>query len=524
MALALTEDHRALAAVARSFVEERGVLDAARATLAKGEERLPPFWSELAALGWLGLHVAEEYGGQGYGLAELAIVVEELGRAVAPGPFLPTVTAAAVIAEAGSDALRAELLPSLVDGSRVAVVGLEPAPGTEGPAPGTEGTVVAGGGLAQTFLVPRRCRRRRPRRLRPIGGERHTLRVARPNPTLGGGGDHRSARRGHRRRCRRRDACRPRAGGRRGCGWRAGVPRRRRRVRARPRAVRPGHRVLPGDQAPLRGDAGRRRDGRRGRVGCRPQRGPRRARSSTRGCSRGLHGAPRVPASRRDEHPDPRRYRVHVGARRAPVPAARRGARGRRRRVGRGRRRDAAHARRRRAPPRSGAAPRGRGVPRRGPRVPGPPRRAARRRPPRRAHRVRVLRPALARAVGPWGRCGRAARDRRRARRRRAAPTRHRRLGSAHARAAGPARPGGAMGASEPRGRDAVVPAVQRTERRLGRRRDRDAARRGRTAGGSSTARRCGPAAPRARRWDWRRCAPTPTRRSTRASRRWRST
>ena len=133
MALALTEDHRALAAVARSFVEERGVLDAARATLAGGatpapgaarpaaraEDRLPPFWSELAALGWLGLHVAEEYGGQGYGLAELAIVVEELGRAVAPGPFLPTVIAAAVIAEAGSDALRAELLPPLVDGTRV---------------------------------------------------------------------------------------------------------------------------------------------------------------------------------------------------------------------------------------------------------------------------------------------------------------------------------------------------------------------------------------------------------------------
>jgi alkylation response protein AidB-like acyl-CoA dehydrogenase len=141
MALALTEDHRALAAVARSFVGERGVLEAARATLEADTGELPAFWAELAALGWLGLHVPEEFGGQGYGLAELAVVVEELGRAVAPGPFLPTVVAAAVIAEAGTDAQRAELLPSLVDGTRLAALGAE------------GGVVVAGGALAHTFLL-----------------------------------------------------------------------------------------------------------------------------------------------------------------------------------------------------------------------------------------------------------------------------------------------------------------------------------------------------------------------------------
>ena len=51
----------------------------------------PPFWDELAGLGWLGLHLPEAVGGEGYGFAELAVVVEELGRALAPGPFLPTV-------------------------------------------------------------------------------------------------------------------------------------------------------------------------------------------------------------------------------------------------------------------------------------------------------------------------------------------------------------------------------------------------------------------------------------------------
>src|SRR5881398_3513053 len=60
-------------------------------------ETLPPFWDELAALGWLGLHLAEDVGGSGYGLPELAVVLEELGRACAPGPFLPTVLASASI-------------------------------------------------------------------------------------------------------------------------------------------------------------------------------------------------------------------------------------------------------------------------------------------------------------------------------------------------------------------------------------------------------------------------------------------
>src|SRR4051812_33301219 len=109
MPIAITDDHRELAGVARSFLDGR--LAAARALLpsASGEtpaEVLPADWPKLAGLGWLGLHVPEEYGGEGAGLPELAVVLEELGRVVAPGPFLPTVLASAVIAEAGSDEQR----------------------------------------------------------------------------------------------------------------------------------------------------------------------------------------------------------------------------------------------------------------------------------------------------------------------------------------------------------------------------------------------------------------------------------
>ena len=122
--LALNDEHRSLGDVARSFLDERGARDEARAAL-NGSADLPAFWSELCRLGWAGLHLPEAVGGQGYTLLELAIVVEEMGRAMAPGPFLPTVWASAIIDIAGSDELGKTVLPGLADGSRIGTVGTD---------------------------------------------------------------------------------------------------------------------------------------------------------------------------------------------------------------------------------------------------------------------------------------------------------------------------------------------------------------------------------------------------------------
>jgi alkylation response protein AidB-like acyl-CoA dehydrogenase len=124
VALAITEDHLALARVARSVVRDRAVLAAARAAVDDEFGKPAPFWKDVVSAGWTGLHVPEEFGGQGFGLAELAVVTEELGRAVAPGPFLPTVLAAAVISEAGTDEQRQRWLPGLCSGSATAAVGV----------------------------------------------------------------------------------------------------------------------------------------------------------------------------------------------------------------------------------------------------------------------------------------------------------------------------------------------------------------------------------------------------------------
>src|SRR5579875_1343671 len=101
MSIAITEEQRALARTVSDFLSARGARAAARDLLDAGSEPLPAFWAELAALGWLGIHLPEEHGGSGFGLPELVIVAEQMGRAVAPGPFVPTVAASATLAAAG---------------------------------------------------------------------------------------------------------------------------------------------------------------------------------------------------------------------------------------------------------------------------------------------------------------------------------------------------------------------------------------------------------------------------------------
>ena len=160
MTLAITEEHQALQQTARRFLESRCPPAVPRRLLDAEGEDLPPFWSDLAELGWLGLHLPENIGGQGYGLAELAIVLEELGRAVAPGPFLPTVLASAVVARAGSAEQRADLLPRLADGSTPAALafgsGVLAAEPTGSGGLRLSGTLrpVLGAGLAHLLFLP----------------------------------------------------------------------------------------------------------------------------------------------------------------------------------------------------------------------------------------------------------------------------------------------------------------------------------------------------------------------------------
>jgi alkylation response protein AidB-like acyl-CoA dehydrogenase len=154
MSLAITEDHRALAGSVADFLAKHQARAAARALLEASDEALPAFWPELAQLGLLGLHIGEEYGGSGYGLPELLIVAEQVGRAIAPGPFVPTAITSAVIAAAAPAELQQRLLPGLADGSVIGAAGLGGnVTVSDGAASGKAGVVVSGH-LADVLVVP----------------------------------------------------------------------------------------------------------------------------------------------------------------------------------------------------------------------------------------------------------------------------------------------------------------------------------------------------------------------------------
>ncbi len=124
MPIAITDDHRELASTVRRVLTAHNALRAARALLEAEDESRPSYWREMADLGWLGLHLPEEFGGSGAGLPELVVVLDELGRQVAPGPFLPTVLASAVIEQCGSAEQKQRLLPTLADGTTTGALGL----------------------------------------------------------------------------------------------------------------------------------------------------------------------------------------------------------------------------------------------------------------------------------------------------------------------------------------------------------------------------------------------------------------
>jgi alkylation response protein AidB-like acyl-CoA dehydrogenase len=118
----LTDEQKQIKEVARELLGARSPFPRVRAAAEAGAYD-PELWRELVELGWPGIAVAAEHGGQGLGAVELAVLLEELGYACAATPFLSTATAAAVIAAAGSEAQRARWLRALASGEATAGVG-----------------------------------------------------------------------------------------------------------------------------------------------------------------------------------------------------------------------------------------------------------------------------------------------------------------------------------------------------------------------------------------------------------------
>jgi len=119
----LTEDQKEIKGVARELLAARSPFAKVREAAQAGEYD-PVLWRELVELGWPGLAVAEQYGGQGLGAVELAVLLEELGYACAATPFLSTAVTAAVIQAAGTSDQQARWLPGLASGELTAGLGI----------------------------------------------------------------------------------------------------------------------------------------------------------------------------------------------------------------------------------------------------------------------------------------------------------------------------------------------------------------------------------------------------------------
>jgi alkylation response protein AidB-like acyl-CoA dehydrogenase len=115
--LEFTEDQEELRASVRSFLEKECPLSVVRAVVETGEapEKL---WASMVSLDWPGLAIPEDCGGVGLSFVETAVVVEELGRVLAPGPFLATTTQFAPVVRAlGSAEQRHQFLGGVATGA-----------------------------------------------------------------------------------------------------------------------------------------------------------------------------------------------------------------------------------------------------------------------------------------------------------------------------------------------------------------------------------------------------------------------
>ncbi|WP_312858146.1 acyl-CoA dehydrogenase family protein [Pseudonocardia pini] len=124
MTLTFTDEQEELRASVRRFLADKSPSEAVRRWMESEEGHDPAVWRQMAEqLGLQGLALPEEYGGAGYGPVELGIVLEEMGRALLPAPFLSSVALAGqALAVSGDDAAKQRWLPGIVDGTRTAAL------------------------------------------------------------------------------------------------------------------------------------------------------------------------------------------------------------------------------------------------------------------------------------------------------------------------------------------------------------------------------------------------------------------
>src|SRR6202521_3143278 len=133
---AFSDEQEQFRSALRRFLNDKSPITEARRLMGTTEGYNPAFWRQLSAeLAIPGIYVPEQYGGAGFGMVELCVVTEELGRALLCAPYFSTaVLAANAILNSGTEAQKSALLPDLAKGARLATLAITEPDGNWDPA------------------------------------------------------------------------------------------------------------------------------------------------------------------------------------------------------------------------------------------------------------------------------------------------------------------------------------------------------------------------------------------------------
>jgi alkylation response protein AidB-like acyl-CoA dehydrogenase len=153
MEFGFNDEQQEIQRTAREFLADRFKPEKVRELAESDSPYDDAIWQEMCELGWPGIAIAEEHGGQGLGLVELVILLEQCGYALAPSPLISNAYAGGVIACGGSDEQKQRWLPGIASGQRRGAAEFSNEPGPlVGAAAGSAVLVLADGDGAK--LVP----------------------------------------------------------------------------------------------------------------------------------------------------------------------------------------------------------------------------------------------------------------------------------------------------------------------------------------------------------------------------------
>jgi len=119
MDLSLTAAQKKLQETARDFLKKELPWTTMQKINESASGFSPELWKKTVDLGWVGMGIPKNYGGGGYDMLDIAVIFDEMGRALLPGPYLSAILCGSIINEAGSDKQKKDLLPQIASGKKI---------------------------------------------------------------------------------------------------------------------------------------------------------------------------------------------------------------------------------------------------------------------------------------------------------------------------------------------------------------------------------------------------------------------